>query len=100
MEALPDIPTVAETVPGYEAIGWYGLGAPKDTPAEIVDGLNGATNKALADPKFKARLADLGVEPMPMTSGPIRQVRRERSRQMDQGDPRSRHHAGLSVGQG
>jgi tripartite-type tricarboxylate transporter receptor subunit TctC len=67
LDALPDIPTVAETVPGYEALGWYALGAPKATPVEIVDKLNQATNKALADPKFKARLADLGVEPMPMT---------------------------------
>jgi tripartite-type tricarboxylate transporter receptor subunit TctC len=65
--SLPDIPTAAESVPGYEAIGWYGLGAPKGTPADIVATLNAATNKALADPKFKARLADLGIEPMPMT---------------------------------
>jgi tripartite-type tricarboxylate transporter receptor subunit TctC len=64
---LPDIPTAAESVPGYEAIGWYGLGAPKGTPADIVATLNAATNKALADPKFKTRLADLGIEPMPMT---------------------------------
>jgi tripartite-type tricarboxylate transporter receptor subunit TctC len=66
-EELPDVPTVAETVPGYEALGWYALGAPKNTPAEIVDKLNAATNAALADPKLVARLADLGVEPMPMT---------------------------------
>jgi len=55
-------------VPGYEALGWYALGAPKNTPADIVDKLNAATNAALADPRLKARLADLGVEPMPMTS--------------------------------
>jgi tripartite-type tricarboxylate transporter receptor subunit TctC len=61
------VPTVAESVPGYEAIGWYGLGLPKGVPADIVDKLNQATNKALADPKLVARLADLGVEPMPMT---------------------------------
>ena len=67
LAALPDLPTVAEAVPGYEALGWYALGAPKNTPAEIVDKLNAATNAALADPKLKARLADLGVEPMPMT---------------------------------
>jgi len=64
---LPNVPTVAETVPGYEALGWYALGAPKHTPAEIVTKLNAATNAALADPKLIARLADLGVEPMPMT---------------------------------
>jgi tripartite-type tricarboxylate transporter receptor subunit TctC len=68
LDALPDIPMVSETVPGYEALGWYGLGAPKATPPEIVNRLNEATHKALADPKFKARLADLGVEPMPMTA--------------------------------
>ena len=67
LAALPDVPTVAESVPGYEAIGWYALGAPKSTPAEIVTKLNAATNAALADPKLKARLADLGVEPMPMS---------------------------------
>jgi len=67
LEALPDVPTVAEFVPGYEALGWYALGAPKNTPAEIIAKLNAATNASLADPKLKARLADLGVEPMPMT---------------------------------
>jgi tripartite-type tricarboxylate transporter receptor subunit TctC len=64
---LPDIPTVSEAVPGYEAIGWYGLSAPKNTPPEIVGKLNEAINAALADPKVKARLATLGVEPMPLT---------------------------------
>jgi tripartite-type tricarboxylate transporter receptor subunit TctC len=67
LAALPDLPTVAEAVPGYEALGWYALGAPKNTPAAIVERLNAATNAVLADPKLKARLADLGVEPMPMT---------------------------------
>jgi tripartite-type tricarboxylate transporter receptor subunit TctC len=67
LDSLPDIPTVAEFVPGYEAIGWYGLGAPKNTPVDIVNKLNEATTKAITDPRFKARLADLGVEPMPMT---------------------------------
>jgi tripartite-type tricarboxylate transporter receptor subunit TctC len=57
---LPDIPTVAEFVPGYEASGWYGIGAPKATPAEIVDKLNKEINAGLADPKIKARLTDLG----------------------------------------
>jgi tripartite-type tricarboxylate transporter receptor subunit TctC len=67
LESLPDIPTVGESVPGYEAIGWYGLSVPGNTPAEIVNKLNEATNAALADPKVKARLATLGVEPMPLT---------------------------------
>ncbi len=59
-EALPDIPTVGEFVPGYEASQWYGVGVPKDTPTEIVDKLNKEINAGLADPKIKARLADLG----------------------------------------
>ena len=67
LDALPDIPTVAEFVPGYEASGWYGIGAPKNTPAEIVEKLNKETNAALVDPKMKARLLDLGGTPMPMT---------------------------------
>ena len=60
LDALPDIPTVAEFVPGYEASNWYGLGAPKNTPAEIVAKLNKEINAGLADPKLRARLADLG----------------------------------------
>ena len=59
-EALPDIPTVGEFVPGYEASAWSGVGAPKATPAEIVEKLNKEINAGLADPKIKARLADLG----------------------------------------
>ena len=59
-EVLPDIPTVGEFLPGYEASAWFGLGAPKSTPTEIVDKLNKEINAALADPKMKARLADLG----------------------------------------
>jgi tripartite-type tricarboxylate transporter receptor subunit TctC len=65
--ALPDIPTVGEFVPGYEAIGWFGLGAPKNTPAKIIDTLNREINAGLADPTMKARIADLGGSPMPMT---------------------------------
>ena len=65
--ALPDIPTVGEFVPGYEASGWEGIGAPKNTPVEIIDKINKEINLALADPKMKARFADLGVEPMPMS---------------------------------
>src|SRR5262245_39106407 len=57
---LPDLPTVAEFVPGYEFSFWYGIGAPKNTPAEIVAKLNTEVNAALADPNMKARLADLG----------------------------------------
>jgi tripartite-type tricarboxylate transporter receptor subunit TctC len=63
-EALPDVPTVGEFVPGYEASLWQGIGAPKSTPPEIVDRLNKEINAALADPKIKARLADLGSTPL------------------------------------
>ena len=62
--ALPDVPTVAETVAGYEASAVYGCGAPKNTPAEIVDKLNRTINAILGDPKVKARLADLGGTPL------------------------------------
>jgi tripartite-type tricarboxylate transporter receptor subunit TctC len=67
LPALADLPTVGEFVPGYEAVGWYGIGAPKDTPAPIIAKLNAALTAALAEPEPKARLAQLGVEPMPMT---------------------------------
>jgi tripartite-type tricarboxylate transporter receptor subunit TctC len=60
LESLPNIPTVGEFVPGYEASGWHGVGAPTNTPREIVEKLNSQINAALADPKLKARLADLG----------------------------------------
>jgi tripartite-type tricarboxylate transporter receptor subunit TctC len=66
-EALPDIPTVGDFVPGYEANSWTGIAAPKNTPAEIVDRLNKEIDAALADPQMKARLADLAAEPTPMT---------------------------------
>jgi tripartite-type tricarboxylate transporter receptor subunit TctC len=59
LEALPDIPTVGEFVPGYEASSVFGLGAPNNTPTEIIDKLNNEINAALADPKFKVRLANL-----------------------------------------
>jgi tripartite-type tricarboxylate transporter receptor subunit TctC len=59
-DVLPDVPSIAEYVPGYEAGGWYGIGVPKDVPAEIVDRLNSDINTCLADPKLKARLANLG----------------------------------------
>jgi tripartite-type tricarboxylate transporter receptor subunit TctC len=66
-ELLPDTPTVGEFVKGYEASQWYGIGVPKDTPADVVAKLNSEINAALADPKMKARLADLGSVPTPMT---------------------------------
>jgi len=66
-DALPDIPTVGDFVPGYEAAAWQGIGAPRNTPIEIIEKLNKEINAALADPKIKTRLSDLGNAPMPMT---------------------------------
>jgi tripartite-type tricarboxylate transporter receptor subunit TctC len=62
---LPDIPTVGEFVPGYEASVWFGLAAPKETPAEVIDKLNQETNVALTDPKIKARIAESGGTVLP-----------------------------------
>jgi tripartite-type tricarboxylate transporter receptor subunit TctC len=64
---LPDVPTVGEFVPGYEGNAWFGIGAPKNTPKEIVDKLNSEINAGLADPKLSARLIDLGGVPMSVT---------------------------------
>ena len=65
--SFPDLPTVADTVPGYEATAWFGVGMPKGTPREAIDKMNAAVNKALADPKLRARLAELGGSPIPGT---------------------------------
>ncbi len=67
-DALPEVPAIGEFVKGYDAFGWYGLGAPAKTPPEIVSKLSDAMNAALADPKVKARFSELGVYPMPLTS--------------------------------
>jgi tripartite-type tricarboxylate transporter receptor subunit TctC len=72
-DLLPDIPAVREILPGYEASTWYGIVAPKKTPAEIVERLNKETKTALADPKLKARFADLGAELLSMTSAEFAQ---------------------------
>jgi tripartite-type tricarboxylate transporter receptor subunit TctC len=64
-DVLPDLPTVASFVPGYEASAWYGLGAPKGTPPEIVDKLNSTVNAILADGKTKTRFGELGATLLP-----------------------------------
>ena len=61
-QLLPDLPPIGEFVPGYEGIGWQGIGAPKNTPADVIDKLNGAISAGLADPKFNSRFTDLGAE--------------------------------------
>jgi tripartite-type tricarboxylate transporter receptor subunit TctC len=65
--ALPDMPAVGEIVPGYEVVTWSGIGAPRGTPAGIVDKLNRVINEGLADPKLKSRFDDLGVSLLPLS---------------------------------
>ncbi len=101
LELLPDIPTVGESVAGaMEARRVQeGLGAPKNTPADVIDRLNGAVKTALADPKIKASFSDLGNVPMPMTPAPVRKAcHRRRHRKVAQGDPSCQHQGGLSRG--
>jgi tripartite-type tricarboxylate transporter receptor subunit TctC len=74
LETLPDIPTVGEFVPGFEASQWYGIGVPKSTPIEIIDLLNTEINAALADAKMKARLVDLGGTVLPGKSAEFGQM--------------------------
>ena len=85
LETLPDMPTVGETVPGYEASQWYGIGAPKATPAPIVDLLNKEINAFLADPKMKAKLVDLGGTELPGSAGRVHENDRRRNREVEQG---------------
>jgi tripartite-type tricarboxylate transporter receptor subunit TctC len=68
-ELLPDTPAVDEFVPGYEATAWFGIGAPKGTPADVIDSLNTAINAGLADAILKTRLLALGAEPSAMAPG-------------------------------
>ena len=73
-QALPDLPTVADFLPGYDTSDWLGLGAPKNTPAEIIEKLNMEINAGLADPKLSARLADLGGTPLPGSPSDFRML--------------------------
>ena len=66
-DALPDLPTVSEFVPGYEVSSWFGIGVPRNTPAEIVGKLNMEINAGLADPKMKVRIAEMSSAPLPLT---------------------------------
>ena len=69
MKSLPDVPTLGESVPGYESISWYGIGAPRNTPADIIATLNEEINTGLADATLKDRLDKLGSAPFPQTPG-------------------------------
>ena len=90
-EVLPDLPTVADFVPGYEASAWYGLGAPKHTPAEIIDKVNKAMNAVLADPKTKERLRRAWRLDGPWLARRFWQAPRRRNREVGQGGCRYRH---------
>jgi tripartite-type tricarboxylate transporter receptor subunit TctC len=65
LRVLPDVPAISDVVPGFVVTGWLGIGAPKGTPADVVERLHQEINAALADPSIKARTADLGSEPIP-----------------------------------
>jgi tripartite-type tricarboxylate transporter receptor subunit TctC len=95
-EALPDVPTIGETVPGYEAVIWYGIVVPKGTPPEVVDTLNIAVNAVLTDPQLKARLDALGGEPMPMTPAQFGKLIADENREVGQGGEILRRESGLS----
>ena len=94
-EVLPDVPTVGEFVTGYEASDCLGVGAPKNTPAEIVDRLNKEIAAALADPKIKARFAELGGTTLALTPAEFGKLLARGNREMGQGDPRGQHQAGV-----
>jgi tripartite-type tricarboxylate transporter receptor subunit TctC len=71
MDVLPDVPPVGDFLPGYEASGWEGIGAPKDTPVEIIETLNREINAAMADAGFRSRLGNLGVEGFASSPGEL-----------------------------
>ena len=95
--ALPDLPTVADFLPGFEASAWAAIAVPKATPRDIVDKLNAEINSGLADPKILARLADFGATAFVDLAGRTRQARRRADREMGQGDPRCQHQGGMRL---
>ena len=94
-KVLPDLPTVSEFVPGYEASIWWGVGAPKATPAEIVDKLNKEINAALDDPKMKARLAGLGGVALPGSPAEFGKLIADDTEKSGQGHQNCRHQTGV-----
>ena len=96
-EVLPELPTVADFVPGYEASQWYGLSAPKNTPAEIVGKLNREINAAIADPSDEGTACRHRRRAAAGLSGRVRQADRGGNRKMGQGGPRRRHQAGVGL---
>ena len=96
LEALPDIPTISDFVPGYEASGWLGIGAPKGLPNEIIERLNRATNAGLADPNMKARLAHPERRRAFGLARRLREAHRRRNREVGQGREVRGHQAGVT----
>ena len=94
--ALPDLPTVAEFVPGYESSGWFGFGAPSKTPAEIVDKLNQEINAGLSDPKLRAQLTDLGGIILSGSQVDFSTLITDETEKWGQGDPSGQHQGGLT----
>ena len=83
--SMPNLPTVGETVPGYEATAWFGIGMPKGTPKDIIEKVNAEVNRALADPKMRDRLAELGGKPIPGTPDDFGKIDRGRDREVGEG---------------
>jgi tripartite-type tricarboxylate transporter receptor subunit TctC len=90
-DVLPDVPVLSDTLPGYEASAWFGIGAPKSTPAELIERLNKEVNISIADPKFKARLANLGGTVLAGSPADFGKLISE----MGQGDCGGQHQIGL-----
>ena len=94
-DALPDTPMIAEFLPGYEAGWWYGVVAPKNMPAEIIDRLNREINTGLANSKMQARFADLGAVPLALSPAEFGKFICLRNRKVGQGDPGGQHQGGV-----
>ena len=94
-EALPDIPSLGDFLPGYDASNWKGIGAPKNTPSEIVEKLNKEIKAALVDPSLKTKLADFGNAPFATSPAEFEQVHRRRGGEMGQSDPGRQHQGGV-----
>ena len=99
-EVLPDVPPMSDFVPGYEASSWFGIGAPKSTPSEIVEKLDKEINAVLAEPKMKARLVELGGTPTCVELRPISNLYRRTDRQVGQGRQIFRRKGSMIAGVG
>ena len=95
--SVPDVPAIAETVPGFESVGFYGISAPKGTPHEVVEILNKAVNEALKDPKLVARLTETGGIPKPMTPAEFGKLVDRRDREVAEGGGVRRGLGGLGL---